>query len=161
MNSVHFSSETDQWETPQWLFDLLDAEFSFELDTCATAGNKKCPCYYSPEMDGLKQLWKGTCWMNPPYGREIGRWIEKAYESSLAGATVVCLIPSRTDTLWWHGLITKAHEIRFLKGRLKFGRSENSAPFPSAIVVFRPGKCKEPRVHFVSLTEVQSSLFAC
>jgi phage N-6-adenine-methyltransferase len=161
MNAVHFSSRSDQWATPHWLFDLLDAEFGFALDVCALPQNAKCERYFSPEVDGLKQEWGGVCWMNPPYGREIGGWVEKAYTSSLAGTTVVCLIPARTDTDYWHRFVTKAHEIRFLKGRLRFGDAENSAPFPSALVIFRPGKHTQPRVRFVDLAEVRRTLFGC
>ena len=98
---VHFSSRRNNWETPRDLFDKLNEEFNFELDVCATSENAKCKKYYSPEEDGLKEEWKGLCWMNPPYGREIGKWMKKAYESALAGATVVCLVPARTDTAWW------------------------------------------------------------
>ena len=98
---AHFSSRRNNWETPRDLFDKLNEEFNFELDVCATSENAKCKKYYSPEEDGLKEEWKGLCWMNPPYGREIGKWIKKAYESALAGATVVCLVPARTDTAWW------------------------------------------------------------
>lgn len=136
-----FSSKTDQSETPQWLFDELNKEFEFTLDVCATADNAKCKEFFSPEDDGLSQDWRGVCWMNPPYGRKISEWIEKAYKESQNGATVVCLVPSRTDTRWWHDYCVKG-EIRFLKGRLKFGNCKNSAPFPSAIVVFRQ-KAKE------------------
>lgn len=135
---VHYSSATDLWETPQHLFDLLDSEFHFEVDVCAIKDNAKCRNFFSPEENGLLQEWSGVCWLNPPYGREIRKWIQKAYESSLDGATVVCLIPARTDTQWWHRWIMETGaEIRFLKGRLKFGNSVNSAPFPSAVVVFR------------------------
>lgn len=133
---VMFSSKTDDWETPQDLFDKLDQEFEFNLDVCATRDNRKCRNFYAKELDGLKQDWSGVCWMNPPYGREIGKWVQKAYEESLKGSTVVCLLPSRTDTKWWHGYCMKG-EVRFIKGRLKFGNSKNSAPFPSAIVIFR------------------------
>jgi len=110
-------------------------EFHFELDVCATPENAKWKKYYSPEEDGLKQEWKGICWMNPPYGREIGKWMRKAYESAVAGTTVVCLVPARTDTAWWFDYYAKG-EIRFIKGRLKFDGSRNAAPFPSAIIVF-------------------------
>ena len=134
--SVHFSPATDLWATPQAFFDELNKEFGFELDVCALPENAKCEKYYTPEIDGLKQQWRGICWMNPPYGREIGAWMEKAYESSLEGATVVCLVPARTDTRWFHDFAMRG-EIRFIKGRLKFGDSKNSAPFPSAVVVFR------------------------
>lgn len=135
INSGLFTSNTDLWATPQDFFDRLNEEFGFELNVCAIAENAKCEKYYSPEIDGLKQEWEGVCWMNPPYGRSIGEWVKKAYQSSLAGATVVCLIPARTDTRWWHDYCMNG-EIRFVRGRLKFGDSKNSAPFPSAIVIF-------------------------
>ena len=134
--AVHFSSKTDLWATPQDFFDKLNDEFSFETDVCANEGNAKCLNYFSAEQDGLKQAWRGVCWMNPPYGRAIKRWVKKAYESSLSGATVVCLLPSRTDTAWWHDYCMKG-EIRFIRGRLKFGNQKNSAPFPSAVIIFR------------------------
>ena len=134
--NVHFSSQTDQWSTPQKTFDELHAEFHFELDVCADEHNAKCRRYFTKEIDGLKQEWSGVCWMNPPYGREISQWMAKAYESSLKGATIVCLVPARTDTNWWHEYAAKAKEIRFIRGRLKFGSAKNSAPFPSAIVIF-------------------------
>ena len=130
-----FTSKTDEWETPQDFFDELNQEFNFELDVCALPSNAKVTRYYSPAEDGLAQEWTGVCWMNPPYGRQIGKWIEKAYRESQNGAIVVCLLPSRTDTRWWHDYCMKG-EIRFIKGRLKFGGSKNSAPFPSAVVIF-------------------------
>ncbi len=136
---VHFSSNTDLWETPQDFFDRLNDEFGFELDVCALPENAKCPRFFTPEDDGLQQEWKGICWMNPPYGRQIGNWVRKAYESAQNGATVVCLLPARTDTRWWHEYCMKG-EVRFIRGRLKFGGSKNSAPFPSAIVIFAPRK---------------------
>lgn len=131
-----FSSKSDLWETPQWLFDKLNDEWRFETDVCAVESNKKCAHYYSPEQDGLSQKWGGCCWCNPPYGREIGKWVKKAAESD---ATVVMLLPARTDTKWFHDYCLKYGEITFLRGRLKFGDSKNSAPFPSMIVVFRQG----------------------
>jgi phage N-6-adenine-methyltransferase len=135
INDGMFSSNTDLWATPQDFFDKLNEEFIFDLDVCANKENHKCIRYFTQETDGLKQNWHGICWMNPPYGREIGKWVKKAYESSLNGATVVCLLPSRTDTKWWHEYCMKG-EIRLVKGRLKFGDSKNSAPFPSAVVIF-------------------------
>jgi phage N-6-adenine-methyltransferase len=159
VNTVLFSSRSHQWETPKWLFDLLDAEFNFERDVCATRLNAKCSEFFSPEVDGLKQHWQGVCWMNPPYGREIGRWVEKAYRSSLSGATVVALLPARVETSWWFNFVLKAQEIRFVKGRLRFGKAQSSAPFPSAIVIFTPGKPGKPRVRFVDLAQVQRTLF--
>lgn len=134
-----FSSKSADWETPQWLYDELDKEFHFTVDVCATEKNAKCRDFFSLEVDGLEQNWRGVCWMNPPYGRTIGKWVRKAYEESQNGATVVCLLPSRTDTAWWHDYCLKG-EIRFLRGRLKFSNSKNSAPFPSVIVIFRRGQ---------------------
>jgi|SRR3989304_3105602 len=138
LNQGLFTSKTDLWETPQLLFDQLNEEFNFDIDVCALAENAKCKNYYTPETDGLKQNWEGTCWMNPPYGRKIVKWVEKAYiESKKTGTTVVALLPARTDTKWFHEYIyMKAKEIRLIKGRLKFGDSKNPAPFPSMIVVF-------------------------
>jgi phage N-6-adenine-methyltransferase len=135
--AVHFTSNTDLWSSPQVTFDKYHAIHNFELDVCANDNNAKCNKYFTQEVDGLKQNWMGACWMNPPYGREIGLWMKKAYESSLNGAKVVCLVPARTDTKWWHDYAMKG-DIEFLKGRLKFGDAKNSAPFPSAVVVFNP-----------------------
>ena len=124
--------------TPQEFFDKLNAEFGFTLDVCATNENAKCESYYTKQDDGLAQPWRGNVWMNPPYGREIGRWMEKANEAAKEGATVVCLVPARTDTKWWHECAIQ-HEVRFIRGRLKFGDAKNSAPFPSAVIVMRSG----------------------
>ena len=132
-----FTSNTDMWETPQALFDELDKEFHFTLDVCAVPENAKCERYFTPAQNGLKQDWNtggGTIYMNPPYGREIGLWVRKAAESNV---TAVCLLPARTDTAWFHDYIYGKAEIRFIRGRLKFGNSKNSAPFPSMIVIFR------------------------
>ena len=137
--AVMFSNKTDMWETPKWLFDELDKEFHFDLDVCAIPENAKCEQYFTPETDGLSQEWNGTVWCNPPYGREIGKWVKKAAQSN---CTVVMLLPARTDTKWFHDYIYRKAEIRFLKGRLKFGGSQNSAPFPSMVVVFDGGKRK-------------------
>lgn len=133
---VHFSSETDLHATPQDFFDKLNAEFGFDIDVCATAKNSKCAKFYTKDDDGLSQDWAGVVWMNPPYGREISRWMKKANEAANDGATVVCLVPARTDTNWWHEYAIQ-HEVRFIRGRLKFGDAKNSAPFPSAVVVMR------------------------
>ena len=136
--SVHFSSKTDEHPTPIEVYDGLDREFHFTLDPCATPQNAKCPLFFTEADDGLSQDWgKHKVFMNPPYGRSIIKWMKKAYESSEKGALVVCLIPSRTDTKWWHDYAMKG-EIRFIRGRIKFEGSVNNAPFPSAIVVFRP-----------------------
>ena len=131
--NIHFSSKTPEWETPQTLFDALNKEFRFTLDPCATKQNAKCRKFYTLKEDGLKQSWKGEqVFMNPPYGREIGAWVKKISEEG-----GVALLPARTDTAWFHDYILGKAEIRFLRGRLKFGDSKNSAPFPSMIVVFR------------------------
>ena len=136
--SVHFSSKTDQWATPIDLFQRLDRVWNFDLDVCADESNAKADRYFTRADDGLSQDWApSVCWMNPPYGREIGEWMKKAHDESLKGATVVCLVPARTDTAWWHNYAMRGR-IEFIRGRLKFGAATNSAPFPSAIVVFHP-----------------------
>ena len=137
LNEALFSSKKEEWETPQALFDELNEEFHFDVDVCALPENAKCDRYYTPEIDGLKQDWRGVCWCNPPYGRKIGEWVAKAAKSE---AVVVMLLPARTDTRWFHDFIYKAEnaDIRFIRGRLKFGGAENSAPFPSMLVIFRP-----------------------
>jgi site-specific DNA-methyltransferase (adenine-specific) len=135
---VYFSSQHCEWATPQPFFDRQHAEFNFTLDACATAENAKCPAYYTPEQDGLAQPWTGRVWCNPPYGRAIGDWLAKARQSVEAGAAelVVCLVPARTDTAWWHEH-TPAAEVRLLRGRLRFGTARDWAPFSSALLVFR------------------------
>lgn len=139
---VMFSSKTDQWATPQQFYDELNCEFNFTLDPCADAYNHKCNKYFTKEIDGLTQSWSGErVFCNPPYGREIADWVKKCYEEVLKGCQlVVLLVPARTDTKWFHNYIyKKATEIRFIKGRLKFGNSKNAAPFPSMIVIFKRG----------------------
>lgn len=135
VNDALFSSKSIEWETPLPFFKVLDEQYHFTLDVCATVHNAKCENYYTLKENGLTQEWTGRCWMNPPYGREIKAWVKKAYESALQGAVVVCLLPARTDTAWWHDYCMKG-QITFVRGRLKFGESQNAAPFPSAIVVF-------------------------
>lgn len=137
INKGLFTSKTDQWETPQDFFDKLNTEFSFELDVCALPNNHKCEKYFSPDDNGLEQEWTGTCWMNPPYGKNIAQWVKKAYEEGQKGSTVVCLLPGRVDTRWFHDYCMKG-EIRIVKGRLKFGGSEWNAPFPNIVVIFGP-----------------------
>ena len=147
---VHFSSKTDLWATPQSFFDRLNAEFNFTLDPCSDGPNAKYGRYFTAAEDGLAQSWADeTVFMNPPYGRAIGDWIRKAYESSQEGATVVALIPSRTDTRYWHDYVMQAAEVRFVKGRLKFGDGSAPAPFPSAVVVFKPASAGAPVVSAV------------
>tara|TARA_R100001082_G_scaffold104254_1_gene75443 strand:- start:274 stop:774 length:501 start_codon:yes stop_codon:yes gene_type:complete len=134
-----FSSKQQDWATPQEFYDKLNLELGpFTLDACATTENAKCKKFFTPEDDGLIEDWYGhNVFVNPPYGRGIDRWIKKGYEESLKRRTrVVMLIPARTDTKYWHEYVMKAHAIHFVKGRLKFGGSENAAPFPSAVVIF-------------------------
>lgn len=136
MDDVHFQSGNTAWETPQELFDDLNDIFQFETDVCASEDNTKCVKYFSEEDDAFQQEWTGTCWVNPPYGQGISKWVNKAYRSSIEnGATVVCLLPARTDTRWFE-TVWKAPFIIFVKGRLKFQGASNSAPFPSCIAVF-------------------------
>ena len=133
------SSKTDMWETPHDFFDKLDDEFHFTLDVCATPENAKCEKFYTEQDDGLSKPWTGVVWCNPPYGKGISRWILAANAARAAGNTVVMLLPARTDTRWFHDLVLGKAEIRFVRGRLKFGGSNNSAPFPSMVAVFRNG----------------------
>lgn len=156
INPALFSSDKAEWETPPELFAVLDAEFRFELDVCATKANAKCKQYITPEIDALavRVPWVDSpltvgrttrCWMNPPYGRSVGRWVQKArHEALTKGGLVVCLLPARTDTAWWHSYVwdRKAHrpqagtQVRLLKGRVRFVGAPASAPFPSVVVVF-------------------------
>lgn len=133
------SSKSNEWSTPQDLFDVLDKEFNFTLDPCATPENAKCKKYYTREDDGLLQDWSNeVVFMNPPYGGHTKDWIHKAFAESLKGATVVCLIVSSTDRSYWHEYIfPSAKQIRFLRGRIKFGSVKSTAPFASAIVIFK------------------------
>lgn len=141
-NSVHYSSKSNEWGTPQELYDKLNNKYKFTLDPCCTKENSKCKKFYTKKDNGLSKSWKNEIvFMNPPYGRDIKLWIEKAhYEYLFNNATVVCLIPARTDTSYWHEYIfPNATKIEFLRGRIKFeinGVAKHPAPFPSAIVVF-------------------------
>jgi len=142
MNNGMYSSKKQDYVTPQNLYDKLNREFGFTLDPCSTHENAKCKNHYTINENGLKQDWgAGIVFMNPPYGREINKWVKKAYDESLKGTTVVCLLPARTDTRWWHDYCMNG-EIRLIRGRLKFSGSKNSAPFPSAIVIFYGQKNK-------------------
>lgn len=124
------------WATPRKFFDELNDEFKFTLDPCCTEENKKCEKFFTEQDDGLSKNWDNEIvFMNPPYGRDIGKWIKKASEAR--GGVVVCLLPARTDTRYFHDYIYNKSEIRFIKGRLKFGDAKNSAPFPSMVVVFK------------------------
>ena len=127
MNRVLFKSMSDEWQTPKSVYESLNSEFKFMFDPCPMGGL----------WDGINRAWEFPAFCNPPYKR-IKDWVKKAFEESRHG-TVVLLIPSRTDTRWWHEYVMKAKEIRFIKGRLKFGDSKNAAPFPSCVVVFDCG----------------------
>lgn len=141
LHPVHLSSKTNEWGTPSELYEKLNKEFHFTLDPCCTHENAKCERHFTIAEDGLAQDWsRDIVFMNPPYGTKIPHWIKKAYDESAKGATVVCLIPARTDTTYWHNYIFGIAEVRFIKGRIKFiGEQVGSgaAPFPSAIVIFR------------------------
>lgn len=139
INAGMMSSDLHDWATPEAFFDDVNAEFGFTLDACASDWNAKCERYFSIADDGLSQRWDGVVWMNPPYGREIGAWMKKAVEEWKLGSTVVCLVPARTDTAWWHDFAMQG-EIRFLRGRIRFERHDgarDAAPFPSALVIYR------------------------
>lgn len=139
MTKGMFTSDRDDWSTPQEFFDRLNERYCFNLDPCANDQNHKCEKYYTKEIDGLKQNWGGQrVFCNPPYGRELPKWVKKCYEESQKPDTLcVMLIPARTDTRWFHEYIYHKAEIEFIKGRLKFGEGKNSAPFPSMLVTWR------------------------
>lgn len=138
MNRVHFESKTPEWETPQDLFNELDREFHFTLDVASTHENTKCEKHYTAEEDGLSQEWSGVVWCNPPYGKQVKKWIKKAYEEFAKHKnTIVMLLPARTDTLWFHNYILGKAEVRFIKGRLRFNNVSTDAPFPNMIVIYK------------------------
>lgn len=146
-NKVLFSSQSEEWETPQALFDRLDALYDFALDACAKPGNAKCAHYFTKADDALSRDWSphGRIWMNPPYGRPIGKWMQKAFEESQKGCLVACLVPARTDTRWWHDWVLEKGSVTFIRGRLRFNRTDAPedeliypAPFPNVIVVYKP-----------------------
>lgn len=153
INKAMVSSKSNEWETPQKVFDDLDNEFHFTLDPCATPGNAKCARYYTKEQNGLTFSWANeVVFMNPPYGGNTGKWLSKAWRESLAGAIVVCLIVSSTDRSYWHDYIFPyASEIRWLRGRITFGEADSTAPFASAILIFdgerKDGEPQKQRYH--------------
>lgn len=144
MNNVHFKSSEVEWETPESVFKPLQKEFNITLDTCASSKNAKCKRYIDKNTNSLSTMWlvkEGeTCWMNPPYGRGIDKWIKKAHNETMNGTTTVALVPARTDTSWFHNYIHDKQEVRFIRGRIKFVDAKSSAPFPSMVVIFRPTK---------------------
>lgn len=161
MLPANFSSETCEWATPQNVFDEMNEKYNFTLDVSATPENAKCSKFFTKDDDGLRQSWAGErCWMNPPYGRDMGKWVEKAFLESQRGALVVCLVPARTDVKWWHEWAMRG-DVVFIKGRLKFQRidgarlahngkavqegrkpPQNTAPFATAFVIFTPPNVK-------------------
>lgn len=137
-NRACFKSVRQDWATPRSLFEELRREFPFNLDVAASWENTKCGFFFDEKGDGLSQPWApSVCWMNPPYGPKLKLWMKKAWDESQKGATVVCLVPARTDTIWFHDYALRG-EVRFLKGRLRFGDGKGRATFPSCLVVFRP-----------------------
>ncbi len=137
LNESLYKSDKMDWGTPQYIFDYLNKEFNFTLDVCADSNNTKCKNFFSIENNGLSQNWDDNiCWMNPPYGRDIKNWVEKAYRESRKNCTCVCLVPVRSDTKWWHDYVMKSFEIRLFNKRLSFAGANNKAPFPAAIIVF-------------------------
>lgn len=150
VSSTLFESRSEEYGTPPGLFRFLDGLFHFTLDPCASVHNHKCQRYYTKQDDGLSQPWENEIvFMNPPYGREIGRWMEKAVLSARQhNCTVVCLVHARTDTQWWHKWAVQANEIWFIEGRLKFEGGRFSSTFPSVVIVFRP-YVEEVKVRFL------------
>jgi site-specific DNA-methyltransferase (adenine-specific) len=142
IHPVLFSSASHEWPTPNDFFKLLDNEFHFDLDPCATHENAKCKKYFTKDNDGLRQSWEThIVFCNPPYGKDMRAWAQKCWDASISGATVVLLAHSRTDTRWFHDWVyNKAAEIRFVRGRLRFGDGKQSAPFPSMVAIFKPPK---------------------
>jgi site-specific DNA-methyltransferase (adenine-specific) len=136
-----FKSVKQEWITPRELFSRLDGEFHFNVDLAADETNHKCDHYYSAKDNAMTKEWVGVCWLNPPYGdgaSPLKNWVAKACRESEAGNTVVMLIPVRSNTNWWHLFCMKAAEVRFLKGRPRFGDAKHGLPHPLAVVVFRP-----------------------
>jgi len=148
LQKAMISSKTNEWETPQDLFEALNKEFNFTLDPCCKVTTAKCKKFFTIKDDGLKQDWSNdVVFMNPPYGGHTGDWIKKAYEESLKGSVVACLIVSSTDRSYWHEYIFPfAAQIRFVRGRLRFGKADSTAPFASAIVIFDNTKQYYPRI---------------
>jgi phage N-6-adenine-methyltransferase len=163
---VLFSSATDEWPTPQAFFDKLNRRHRFTLDPCATSDNAKCPLYFTREQDGLKQDW-GThrVFCNPPYGRTMRAWARKCFESSQRGALVVLLVTARTDTRWFHDWVRGKAEVEFIRGRLKFGKADNCAPFSSMLAVYSPNRTAMPCTHcgerFIGRSDARACSNAC
>jgi phage N-6-adenine-methyltransferase len=163
---ILFSSATDEWPTPPAFFAKLNRRYQFTLDPCATADNAKCALYFTKEQDGLQQDW-GThrVFCNPPYGREIGKWARKCFEASQGGALVVLLVPARTCAKWFHEWVHGKADIKFIRGRLRFGGADTSAPFPSMLSIYspeRPAKiCARCGNGFVGRSDARTCSNAC
>ena len=132
-----FKSESEEWTTPDSIFVPLNDEFHFTIDVAGSKDNAKCPNYYSKEDDALTKEWRGICWLNPPYGPNLPKWIKKAWDEAKKGATVVMLLPARTNTNYWHNYCFKG-EVRFIRGYPKFNNAVQGLKFPLAVVIFRP-----------------------
>lgn len=158
MNTMMSSKKMD-WQTPKEFFDKLNKEFNFTLDPATDGANALCAKFFTETQDGLAQSWKGeVSYVNPPYGRALKNWVKKAYEETRdVGTTVVMLIPSRTDTNYWHDYVMQASEIRFIRGRIKFGGGDTAdpAPFPSAVVVFKGGHNGQLTLHGPAITSME------
>jgi phage N-6-adenine-methyltransferase len=159
-------SESALWPTPPAFFAKLDRRYHFTLDPCATPENAKCSIFFTREQDGLKQDW-GThrVFCNPPYGREIGKWARKCFESAQRGALVVLLVPARTDTRWYHDWVLGKADIKFIRGRLRFGRADTSAPFPSLVATYTPNRtamaCAHCGERFIARSDARACSSAC
>lgn len=141
ISSALKTSAREDWATPQSVFNKLNYEFGFTLDACASIENAKCARFFTKKEDGLSKDWgKERVFLNPPYGKNMGLWMQKAREAARTGALVVCLVHARTDTRWWHDNVEGVAEVRFIKGRITFVGAKHNAPFPSAIVIFKPKK---------------------
>jgi len=138
LNRSLFSSGRSDWRTPTQIIEAIRTEFPFTLEAAASMENTAGRRYFDIENDALSQTWNGVVWCNPPYGRRVDRWLIKGAESADAGAVVVFLLPARTDTAWFHEIVLPRAEVRFLRGRLKFGGAKHSAPFPSMLAIFHP-----------------------
>jgi phage N-6-adenine-methyltransferase len=150
--SVHHSSQSDEYRTPQAVFDHYDRIFHFDVDVAATRKNAKCERFFTKADDGLKQEWKGAIWLNPPFS-SIQKWMRKAYESAKLGAVIVALIPARTDTQWFRDYVSHA-EIELLEGRIKFGGGASTAPFPSMVAVWRKRSARTGSRLTVTLSKI-------
>ena len=160
MNPGMYSSARSEWGTPQALVDTLYGQFPFTLDVCATTENAKCHRYVTPEEDGLTADWRamagiGWCWMNPPYGRDIAKWVEKAARERERGAAIVALLPARTDTRWWQAHVNGCAELWFIRGRIKFDGAKDPAPFPSMLAVYWPERMKHETVRPCKVIDIR------